>query len=1222
MTKIHPLFHRLKSVIGYSVAIAVIIIALGVSGLRLLLTTANLYQAEVEQLATSLLNQPVKIGRMDARLSGLIPTLIFHDVQLVSKKTKKNLVSLAQIDVGISVEDLVWSRKITPIQLTVRGMNVHVTRTVEGNIKIKGVDFDSLNKVDNEESNSLLERWLSQQSEVGVEDSIFIWKDEQNGGLTWFFDDISLLLKNTAERHQLLLSSNLPNQLGDKVKVAFDLEGNITKPESWQARVFVESKNINLAPLQKYIKNTNFELLDGVADLKLWADWGNNKVKQLSGNVKLQDFSYRRGKNKQVRIKLVSGIFDSQQDNNNNWNISVDKFNYVNSKNILNEAGFSLAFNYKNNQFNKTFVKTNDINLESLSDIITSNYLFDRKNENTIKSLNLYGKVDDFYIALQNNEIDQLQASFSNAGINSWKGIPKLAAVSGNINYKDKKGSIELHSKNSVIGFPNLFREDFKLDEISANVLFSNSKEGLLFEVEDLLTKNIEVTAASKAMFWIPKDDSSPYLDLQTYVSQGDVSKISHFLPVTIMDDSLVKWLDNGIVDGKVEKSTIIFNGKLDEFPFDNQEGKFSVDVDASDVIIDYQKHWPKITKADIKANFTGQGMDVFIPSGEVKNNLLYNSSAKIKSFSKAELKLNLIARGSAHDTMTYLTSSPILSSAKNTIKQMRLSGDVVTDIDINIPLDDEIRKIKPITYSGSADLNDTSLFMLNDRIDITNGNGEIYFTEKSFSSKNLSANIFGEKSIVSVSSIKNNKVINISANSKIDPGKILKKFNIPGANKISGKTKFNALMSFPEKNVKKHPRLILTTDLLGVKSKLPESFYKTEKKPQKFKFETVFLGGKKILMDVEFGKKSSAIFELDQSGKDTILNKGAISISSKKADLPRKNILYIDGSINKFTPSKWMSALELGKTKKPQSFFINPVVFNLDKLNILTTDKGNENSQHVSKPQKLPVFEGIVKKLYFNKINLGRIDFKSSKNKKGLHLDELIVSSKNMKLFAHGDWYQISGKHTTKLKVTLSSHNFGSMLTDLGFSSVVDKGVAKMIGTLNWNGAPTQYSLDRLNGDIQLNLEKGSIKDVDAGAGRLLGLFSLSALPRKLMGDFKDSFDKGFNFDTANGDINITNGDAYTDEFEVNSPVATISISGRTGLADKDYENIVEVVPKVGSGVAGITALLVNLPAGIGVWLLDKLTGEQFNEASSTTYEINGTWEKPKIEEIVEEEL
>jgi len=144
--------------------------------------------------------------------------------------------------------------------------------------------------------------------------------------------------------------------------------------------------------------------------------------------------------------------------------------------------------------------------------------------------------------------------------------------------------------------------------------------------------------------------------------------------------------------------------------------------------------------------------------------------------------------------------------------------------------------------------------------------------------------------------------------------------------------------------------------------------------------------------------------------------------------------------------------------------------------------------------------------------------------------------------------------------------------------------------------------------------LKNGSIVDVDAGAGRLLGFFSLSALPRKLFGAFKDSAKSGFSFDTDSGHLKIDEGDVYTDDFELDSPIADISISGRVGLVDKDYENIIEVVPDVGGGVAGVTALLVNLPAGIGIWLLDKMTGEQFDEASGKIYEVTGSWDKPEI--------
>ncbi|MDH5371295.1 MAG: TIGR02099 family protein, partial [Gammaproteobacteria bacterium] len=143
-----------------------------------------------------------------------------------------------------------------------------------------------------------------------------------------------------------------------------------------------------------------------------------------------------------------------------------------------------------------------------------------------------------------------------------------------------------------------------------------------------------------------------------------------------------------------------------------------------------------------------------------------------------------------------------------------------------------------------------------------------------------------------------------------------------------------------------------------------------------------------------------------------------------------------------------------------------------------------------------------------------------------------------------------------------------------------------------------------------------GNIIEAEAGAGRLLGLFSLSALPRKLFGDFADTFKSGFNFDTANGEIIIDEGNAYTEDFLIRSPVAEVTVSGRTGLAARDYDNIIKVVPELGGGIAGVTALLVNLPAGIGVWLIDKLTGEKINKASTRIYEVSGSWDKPVIQE------
>lgn len=1220
MAKKKSLFHKLKTIIGYSVAAVVIIIALGISGLRFILTTANLYQLEVEQFASSLLEQPLKIGRMDAKLSGLVPIIVFHNVELLSPKTKKPLFSLSRIDVGLSFSDLVRQQKLTPTQLTVRGMNLNITRTVEGKLNVKGMDVEGLSKIENDGTTIFFEQWLAHQGEIALEDSTFTWKDEQNSGLTWFFSDINLLLKKTNERHQLSLSSTLPATLGDKVDLELDIVGDIRSIDTWDINAFVKSGNVNLKLLQNYVKGFNFEFVDGQADLALWFEWKNKNISRLSGDVEFTDFSYFRDNIEKVSLKRVSGIFDSVRSEDNIWNVSIDKFNYENKNKILNDTALSLLFKYSGRNVDAFHVEADSLKLNALSEIITDNHFVSIKNEEKIKKLSLNGDIQNLSIVLQNNMLSEFHADFRNVGVDAWRRIPQFDSLSGRLDYNNNSGIVSVKSKNSTIHFPNLFRNAFKVTDLSTDISFFNSEQGLLFDINHLSARNTEVDTETVAKLFIPKDGASPFLDMQIYVSRGDASKISQYLPVGIMIEPLVNWIDKGVLEGKVEKSTIVFNGKFNDFPFDKNEGAFYVNVEASDVVIDYQKNWPKITNANINGYFTDQGMKIALTSGELGENRIYNSQAEIKSFANPKLNLNVSAKSSVHETIQYLVNTPILSNAKTTVNSMRWLGYADTDIKINIPLDNGKNKI---SYSGSSELRDASLYMLKDKIDITEGSGKLFFTERKFSSRDLRAKILGNNAKLTVSS--KNKDIYVSSVSKLEPSKLLERFSIPGANKISGSTTIKAVMTFPgntgQGKKKRHPKLKVTSSLVGVKSNLPDNFYKPTNRRQNSTFESVFTGNKKNIFGLSFGEKGSAILEVDHSRAEPFLNKGAISILGKKATLPKRNVLYVDGTVKSITPAKWINALELGKKNNEHAFIVNPVVFNLNRLKIKTIKGSNGHDGNIIPPQKLPAFEGIINKFYFNETFLGRVDFKASKKKYGYHFDEIIISNENMKFLSNGDWRYYNGKHNTKFDITLSSSNFGGMLSNFGYKGIIEQGIAKTIGKINWSASPTQFSYAKLNGDIQLKLENGNIIDADAGAGRLLGFFSLSALPRKLLGDFKDTFKDGFNFDTAEGEIKIENGDAYTEDFEIESPVAIISISGRTGIVDKDYENIVEVVPKVGGGVAGLTALLVNLPAGIGLWLLDKITGEQFNEASSKTYEVSGDWKKPIFEEITEDE-
>ena len=120
----------------------------------------------------------------------------------------------------------------------------------------------------------------------------------------------------------------------------------------------------------------------------------------------------------------------------------------------------------------------------------------------------------------------------------------------------------------------------------------------------------------------------------------------------------------------------------------------------------------------------------------------------------------------------------------------------------------------------------------------------------------------------------------------------------------------------------------------------------------------------------------------------------------------------------------------------------------------------------------------------------------------------------------------------------------------------------------LNWAGAPSGDTLAAATGHVQVALDKGQIVGLKPGAGRVLGLASLAALPRRLALDFSDLTDKGLAFDTVRGDFDLRDGNAYTDNVLVKGPAAEIGLIGRVGLKNNDYDQTAVVTGNVSSSL------------------------------------------------------
>ena len=215
----------------------------------------------------------------------------------------------------------------------------------------------------------------------------------------------------------------------------------------------------------------------------------------------------------------------------------------------------------------------------------------------------------------------------------------------------------------------------------------------------------------------------------------------------------------------------------------------------------------------------------------------------------------------------------------------------------------------------------------------------------------------------------------------------------------------------------------------------------------------------------------------------------------------------------------------------------------------------------------------------------------------------------------ASGEWVQWPNREFSSLEVKLESPDLGKMLSSLGFSAIFQGGKTTLEGPLHWPNSPMGVSLSGIKSKLKYTVKDGSIVSVEPGAGRLLGLFSLAALPRRLILDFSDAFGDGLHFDTIEGELDIRDGSVFMADNLMTSPLAYISVSGRTGLVDRDFDQLITVKPRGGDALTAVAGgMLFGPQIGAAILLVQKILGNQLEDATAIKYRVTGSWEEPVI--------
>jgi uncharacterized protein YhdP len=327
---------------------------------------------------------------------------------------------------------------------------------------------------------------------------------------------------------------------------------------------------------------------------------------------------------------------------------------------------------------------------------------------------------------------------------------------------------------------------------------------------------------------------------------------------------------------------------------------------------------------------------------------------------------------------------------------------------------------------------------------------------------------------------------------------------------------------------------------------------------------------------------------------------------------------------------NEWLVQLDgeniLGSVYVPYDFNSSQaIIVEAERLLFPGDDIETERPRTRIDPRSLPPISIKAGDLAFGNRHLGAVEAEFRRTANGLVTDSIIARDETFEIVGTGGWVVDEtdpAGHRSAVTATLISSNVEKTMQRLDYDPGIRSDALSMLLDLSWSGGPNEDLMETLDGEVTVSIGEGQLAEVKPGAGRVFGLMSVAALPRRLALDFRDVFGKGFAFDSISGDFRLVDGDTHTCNLSLESTAADIGIVGRANLVSREYEQTAVISANFGNALPVAGALVAGPQVAAALLIFSRIFKKPLQEVSQVYYGIGGTFDEPLIETITAEQF
>ena len=1246
-----------------SVVAVLVILAATVSALfQAAVLALPSYRDDLSAWVTKVAGRPVDIGGINLVWHGIYPRIDLSDITLYSDDGQdEEVLSAQRLSLGFNLFHVITG-DFTPTRIELSGLDLGVNIDEDGKVSIVGLEQNPNQKTDYEK----LLREVSRFQRVRLSNCQIALSAPNLPEDTINFTLASAEVSHTSGGLEAEAELVLPAAYGKTIDLDAEVEGPITKPASWSGEFNISANQLQPQPWlhSLLLQGTRLAVEEGSLDLHGNLQAGH--LTTLEARAQSDALAISRA-GRDVTAKSLD--FLAQASNSDKgWQLDIKKFQ------LDGEDQLRGAVHYAALPQEDGFELKADADYVHLNRIMPWLGYFRNPPKALSMASRSSGEIDRVVLRMQQGAEDlrySLLATLKEVDLKPGDGAVGFSGLSGELSADENSGHFRLAGNSLKLDLPHALHNAVPFDRLSGEARWNRRAEGWQFDLPAFGWKVESIIGTGQMNLLLPSaEDRSPELNLSASFSVGDINQAKPFMPLAWHAD-LYDWLNRAIVGGRVPHAQLEIHGALADFPFQKRDsGSWKLDLDVTNANLAYLPDWPSIDQIKAHLTFAGNGLNIQANSANVLGNSIDKASARFADFHDGMLQVDVAGSGDASRFYDFMLASPLKKTLAGLVNNTTAKGPSQVAVHLNIPLHDGNKT----EVAGAVVLNDVELRYKSLQDPVRNIEGNLNFNNSGvladrltakFEDIDLAARILPRANTYGV------VTADFSYALKADGSGISAFVPEMVRKAVSGSSRWSLELPIGKDETALH----LLTDLQGVTLAMPQPLGKLAEETVPL---NLLIGGpgtnastthvridyrdrlnsdlalttaadsSQHLRGINLHLGHGAAPQADGDGMNISGDVDAIDLAAwgavlgqargsgmtlHRAELHAARVTYMGQAVRDvhavMIPNSdgWSTKLDGGGAegdlvwRDAGAGALNAqlkrlaVDFQSGALPASATSNVVDKNEPIFDPNQFPLLDIACDQLTVSGFDFGKLSMATQRVPGGQRIDHLNLSGGKTTLNADGWWKRDKAISSAALKFDLGSEDSAGTLKALGYAPNLDAKQSKINSDLNWPAEPAGIAWAQARGKVAIDIQNGSLRAIEPGAGRVLGLLNFYALPKRFTLDFHDVVSSGLGFDTIKGNYDLANGVATTNDLDIKGSSLAMEVRGKIGLAARDFDQKITVHPNISTGVA-IGATLVGGPAaGALVLLAQQVLGKPLDKLTQFSYHLTGPWADPKVE-------